>query len=194
MTTWYFRPTVVPSVLCWLNTRSCSKCLCFASQRWTLTISTMTTFTSELVDILCRLNADHIRFIVIENGVKLLYVRLIKAIYGCVKSALLWYKMFSSTVQKLVFVLNPYDPCIVKCMIQDKQCIIAWYVDNNKISHEDPGVVTMIINKIEAQFGKMTVTRGRKHVFLGMDVKYTDKRTSVISMKRYLQEAIDKCG
>ena len=40
----------------------------------------------------------------------------------------------------------------------------------------------------------MTVTRGREHVFLGMDIKYTDKRTAVINMKRYLQEAIDECG
>ena len=35
-------------------------------------------------------------------------------------------------------------------MIQGKQCTIAWYVDNNKISHKDPEVVTMIIYKIEA--------------------------------------------
>jgi hypothetical protein len=151
-------------------------------------------FTGESVDILCKLNPEHIKFVVVENGVKVLYVRLIKAIYGCVKSALLWYKMFSSTLQKMGFVLNPYDPCIANCMIQGEQCTIAWYVDDNKISHKDPEVVTMIINKIEAQFGKMTVTRGREHVFLGMDIKYTDKRTAVINMKRYLQEAIDECG
>ena len=46
-------------------------------------------------------------------------------------------------------------------MIQGKQCTIAWYVDNNKISHKDPEVVTMIIYKIEARFGKMTMTRGK---------------------------------
>lgn len=50
--------------------------------------------------VLCRLlNLDHIKFVVIENGVKVLYVRLIKAIYRYVKSALLWYTMFSSTLQ-----------------------------------------------------------------------------------------------
>jgi hypothetical protein len=103
-------------------------------------------FTGESVDILCKLNPEHIKFVVVENGVKVLYVRLIKAIYGCVKSALLWYKMFSSTLQKMGFVLNPYDPCIANCMIQGEQCTIAWYVDDNKISHKDPEVVTMIIN------------------------------------------------
>ena len=52
-------------------------------------------------------------------------------------------------------------------MIKGKQCTVAWYVDDAKISHDDPEVVTMIINKLEEQFGKMTVTRGRKHIFSG---------------------------
>ncbi len=43
-------------------------------------------FTGKLVDILCRLDPEHAKLVMIENC-------LIKAIYGCVKSALLWYKM-----------------------------------------------------------------------------------------------------
>jgi hypothetical protein len=121
-------------------------------------------------------------------------MRLIKAIYGCVKSALLWYKVFYSSLQAMGFVLNPYDSCVANCMIKGKQCMVAWYVDDAKISHEDPEVVTMIINKLEEQFGKMTVTRGSEHVFLGMNIRYTDEGTAVIGMKRYLQEAIDECG
>ena len=53
-------------------------------------------FTGAFVDILCAMNPIHLRFVVIENGVKVLYDRLIKAIYGlaCVKSALLFYDLF----------------------------------------------------------------------------------------------------
>jgi hypothetical protein len=40
----------------------------------------------------------------------------------------------------------------------------------------------------------MTVTRGREHVFLSMNIRYTDKGTVAVTMKRYLQEAIDECG
>jgi hypothetical protein len=78
--------------------------------------------------------------------------------------------------------------------INEKQCTIAWYVDNTKISHVDPEVVTTMINKLEAHFGKMTVTRGTEHTFLGMNITYTDKRTAVISMRSYLQEAIEECN
>lgn len=86
-------------------------------------------------------------------------MKLIKAIYGCVKSALLWYELFTKSLQGMGFVLNPCDPCIANCTIEGTQCTVAWYdVDDNKISHVNPTVVTSIIEKIKAQFGKMTVT------------------------------------
>ena len=41
------------------------------------------------VDIFCELRGDFKKFVVMENGIKVLYVQLYKALYGCVKSALL---------------------------------------------------------------------------------------------------------
>ena len=116
-------------------------------------------------------------------------------IYGCaVKSALLWYELFTTTLKDMGFELNPYDPCIANCNIEGSECTVAWYIDNNKISHENPDVVTMIIEKIESRFGKMTFTGGKEHVFLGMNVRYTEERTAVITMKEYLREAIEDLG
>jgi hypothetical protein len=70
----------------------------------------------------------------------------------------------------------------------------AWYVDDMKISHVNPNVVTEIIKKLEQRFDKMTVTRGKEHVFLGMNIKYTEQRTAIITMKSYLTEAITESG
>ena len=94
------------------------------------------------------MNPKHTPFVVYENGKQVLYVRLIKAIYGCVKSALLWYELFSSTLQQMGFVLNPYDPCIANCQIEGTQCTIGWYVDDTKTSHVNPAVVSGIIRKL----------------------------------------------
>ena len=47
-------------------------------------------FSGDSVDILCRMNPDHTPFVAVESGKRVLYARLVKAIYGCVKSALLW--------------------------------------------------------------------------------------------------------
>jgi hypothetical protein len=88
------------------------------------------------------------------------------------------------------FKLNPYDLCVANSQIKGKQCTITWYVDDNKISHVDAMVVTGIMEKIEVKFGKMTVTKGKHHVFLGMDITFNDNDGTVtMLMKEYLKEA-----
>jgi hypothetical protein len=147
-------------------------------------------FTGDSVDILCKMNPENVKNTTVENGTKVLYVRLIKAIYGCVKSALLWYDLFHGHLKDMGFALNPYDSCVANCTIEGKQCTIAWYVDDTKISHVNPEVVTSIIDQIEERFDKMTVTRGREHTFLGMKIRYTGEGTAIITMKQYLEEAL----
>ena len=156
---------------------------------------TIMKFTGTSVDILCSMKPEYKDYITIESGVKVLYVRLVKAIYGCVQSALLWYKMFYSYLKQLGFKLNPYDPCVANKVINGKQCTIAWYVDDTKISHVDDAVVSEIIGQIEERFGKMTVTRGDEHVFLGMRIRYVKTNgTAEIMMREYLEEAIAESG
>ncbi len=93
------------------------------------------------------------------------------------------------------FVLNLYDNCVANCDINGKQCTIAWYVDDTKISHEDPAVVTSNIEKLEGHFGKMTVARGTSHTILGMNINYNkEERTAKMTMKDYLSEAIAESG
>lgn len=53
----------------------------------------------ESVDTMCRVNEKYIRFVMCKIGKKVLYLRLLKALYECVKSALPWYKLFSGTLQ-----------------------------------------------------------------------------------------------
>jgi hypothetical protein len=155
---------------------------------------TIMKFTGASVDILCKMNRKYEKFVCVENGVRVLYVRLLKAIYGCVQSALLWYRLFYYNLKDMGFKLNPYDPCVANKEINGKQCTIVWYVDDTKISHVDPTVVSKVIEQIEERFGKMTVTRGREHVFLGMKIAFKDNGTAEILMRDYLEEAIAESG
>ena len=56
-------------------------------------------------------------------------------------------------------------------MINGEQCTIVWYVDDNKVSHEDPSVVDEVIELMKKHFGDLTITRGHEHHFLGMNIK-----------------------
>ena len=49
-------------------------------------------------------------------------------------SALLWYVLFVRVLKDMGFVLNPYNMCVANKTINGKQCTVAWYVNDNKIS------------------------------------------------------------
>jgi hypothetical protein len=49
---------------------------------------------------------------VTPDGKKILYVKLCKALYGCLKSALLFYCKLWGDLRNNNFVMNPYDPCV----------------------------------------------------------------------------------
>ena len=66
--------------------------------------------TGEDVALMCDVNPEFLAFVEMETGQRVLYLRLDKALYGCVRSALLWYRLFTKTLLGLGFTLNPYDP------------------------------------------------------------------------------------
>jgi hypothetical protein len=135
--------------------------------------------TGESVDIICNMHPEYKKFVIMAENCTVLYIRLGKAMYRCVKSALLWYNLFSTTLNEMGFVLNPNNPGVANKTIDGNQCTIVWYVEDTKISHVlDPAVVTSIIETLEQRFDKMTVTRGREHTCLGMKIGYTDQGTA----------------
>ena len=53
----------------------------------------MMKFTGVLVDILVQLSPEvYGPYVVFENGRKVIYVQVLRAIYGMLQAALLWYK------------------------------------------------------------------------------------------------------
>lgn len=149
------------------------------------------TFENEFVDMMIEVNPDYASEVRYEGKRKVLYVKLKKALYGCMESALLWYELCSSVLKGLGFTLNPYDKCVANKVINGKQYTVAFYVDDNKISHEDPKVVTDITNKIEARFGKLVVSRGKSHTFLGIDLTYKDDGSVEIATPEYIEEVFE---
>ena len=146
--------------------------------------------TGRSVELFCKLNPSLEEFVTMEGKTKVLYVQLDKALYGCVKSALLWYETYVTTLKQIGFKINPYNMCVANAEIEGSQCTVCWYVDDNKISHMKSTVVDKVIAKIEEQFGKMSQKRGSTHEFLGMVLEYKEQKFTV-SMEKHVQKAID---
>ena len=146
------------------------------------------------VDIMCQVDAKYDEYVKYENGNKVLYLNVLRAIYGCIESAMLWYNLFSSTLESMGFTINPYDRCVANKMIRGKQCTIVWYVDDVKVSHCEEEVVDEIVKEIEKHFGPMKVNKNKTFDYLGMNVTFTNDRKIEIEMKKQIQEAIDSFG
>lgn len=71
---------------------------------------------------------------------------------------------------------------------------MCWYVGNIKISHIDNHVVSRIIGIIESEFGKVLVTRGSTHRFVGMDVTLKENKTVEVKMIDYIKECFEAFG
>jgi Reverse transcriptase (RNA-dependent DNA polymerase). len=74
--------------------------------------------------------------------------------------------------------------------IEGSQCTIAWHVDDIKISHKKQSVLEDVLNHLQSIYGALTITRGNKHTFVGMDLEFKKGKVE-ISMQSYLNEAID---
>ena len=146
------------------------------------------------VDSLLRINHEkYVDFVIVEKGKKVLYVQLLKAMYGTLTAPILWYQLFADTLTSRGFTINPYDLCVANKLVNDKQLTICWYVDDLKVSHEDETVVRATIDELEDEFGKMNVVYGEDHVYLGMNLNIHDGKVKVL-MKEYLQEALQAYG
>jgi hypothetical protein len=107
-------------------------------------------------------------------------VELLKAPWGTLKAALLFWKLPSSN--KLVswgFEINSCDWCVADKMIDGKQCTIVWHVDDLKTSHVDPEVNAKIVVLIDEEFGKeapiTVITQGKTHDCFGVTLDHAEK-------------------
>jgi hypothetical protein len=92
------------------------------------------------------------------------------------------------------FIINPYNPCVANKYVDEKQLTVSWHVDDLKVSHQDPNVVTDFMEWIRLQYGKIRevkVTRGQVHEYLGMKLQYDVKGQVLIDMSDYVKQYVE---
>lgn len=122
---------------------------------------------TKLADLMVKTNPELYRPFVNQDksGRPILYVRLQKALYSLLKSALLFYKQLVTDLTNIGSTLNPYDPCVANKMFNRKQLTIAWHVDNLTYSHVQQLVIDDFVNILKQFFGDKInkVHTGRIH-------------------------------
>ena len=88
---------------------------------------------NEEVDIMCDVNPIFRDYVVQEGKNRVLYMQLNKALYGCLKSAIIWYDTDITTLKDMGFKINPYDPCVANKMIEGTMCMLTIIRSSTKI-------------------------------------------------------------
>ena len=73
------------------------------------------------MDIMCTINPEHKNNVRYKNGQNVLYMLVLRAIYGCIELALQWYTLYSEKLTEKDFKLNPYDRCVANKVVNGKQ-------------------------------------------------------------------------
>ena len=75
-----------------------------------------------LVGILVGMHPEQYEeYVVYENGKPVLYVEILRALYGMLESALLWYTKFRKDLESEGFIFNAYDPCVANKIVKESQ-------------------------------------------------------------------------
>ena len=146
-------------------------------------------FEGQFVDIMVEVNPDFASSIRYERGRKVLYCRILKALYGMIESALLWYTLYADVLKQQGFKLNKVDKCVANKVVNGKQLSIGWYLDDNIVGGETSAVSALIEN-INKRIPGLVIQRGRKLEFLGIDFFFRGDGKVDIGTVPYIKQMI----
>ena len=148
-----------------------------------------------LVDLMTDLDPDlYGPHIVYERGKKVVYVQVLRAIYGMLISAVLWYEKLRGELERgLDFKFNPYDPCVANRVVNGQQHTIRYHIDDVMSSTMDPEVNTEFLdwmNKMYGSIKEMKGVRGKVHDYLGMILDFSEEGVMKVDMRDYVQKML----
>jgi len=155
----------------------------------------MMKITGVLVDMLVQLVSEvYGPCVVFENGKKTLYVEVLRAIYGLLQAALLWYNKFREDLEGQGFKFNPYDPCVANRVVKSAQHMVVFHVDDLKSSLEDPKVSDDFAKWLEQTYGKqgkVKINRGKVHEYLSMKLDLSVRGKLKVDMHDYVKKMLE---
>ena len=146
----------------------------------------------EAADFLIEVSPEtYTSYVLTEKGRSILCLVLKKALYGCVKSALLFWEDLSGKLIKRGYILNPYDQCVANKFINGTQMTIIWHADDLKMSHLSEEILDNEVKWLESVYGPLVGAKGNHHTYLGIDMLFTNQKLQV-SMVGYLHEIVEE--
>jgi hypothetical protein len=118
-------------------------------------------------------------------------VILQKALYGTIIAAAAWYKKISNDLKDLGYSVSNYDNCVFYKQILGKQMLIFLHVDDMFFAAAGgEAAIDIAVNEIKSKYDEVTVHRGKKLTYLGMDADFSIPGEVSLSVCDYVDNAI----
>jgi hypothetical protein len=125
---------------------------------------------------------------VTKNGT--MYVKMMKAMYGCVQASLLWYKLLIEVLSGIGFVVCEVDRCVMRLIVGGFVNIILIYVDDLLV-FATQDIVDLVRRTLKDRFTWLTVEHDQGELsYLGMQLVFKSD-SIIIDMKHYLLQILD---
>jgi len=115
-------------------------------------------------------------------------VKLLKALYGCVQSSLLWYRHLKSSLESIGFEANAKDDCVFNLNRDGYQCTACVHVDDVLLTCSNNYVLDCVILDINNLYKETTVRRGKSLPYLGMLFDFSEPGVAMVSMDQYVSD------
>ena len=145
----------------------------------------------EAASTMCQIDPSYLEFMD-EKG--RILVKLLKALYGCVQSAYLWYECLKSAIIEFGFQVSTADKCVFTLGEGQQKTIVAIYVDDLMVTGPDDRIVKNFFEHLKRKFKNITINDGVIQSYLGMSFDFTVPKQVTISMKSYIQNLIKECN
>lgn len=93
-----------------------------------------------------------------RRGKPILCIKLQKALYGLMRSALLFYRKLAKDLESNGFTINPYDPCVANKTVNSTQMTVCWHLNDLKVSHKEGNKLIKFGDWLNNTFGVNVVS------------------------------------
>ena len=134
-------------------------------------------FEGIMVEIICEIDPSYHMNVIWskDHKKKFVYGWLVKAVYGTLLGAIIFYNKLSKHLTDHGFVQNEYDMCTFNKMVNGEQITIQFHVDDLKVWHKEQAVLEDFLKDWRDEFGQeneLTENKEYVHNYLGVIIDY----------------------
>jgi hypothetical protein len=119
------------------------------------------------------------------------YVRLMKALYGCIESSKLWYIELRKALESFGFVANKEDPCVFNKIVDGIQTTLCVHVDDILCTSVKISEHIELERNLTDRFKDINFEQGSITSFLGMTIHTSDHGPTSICMAGFVSELVN---